>query len=98
MEKEIRARQLWDEPAGCRYKKRKRKEISFLEMQEIVHCYLHRHHTQSDIARLYRISHHLVSRLVIESKRWPGKLRERKLAEKRMFTAGVAVIDGVEEL
>jgi len=98
LEKEIRARQLRDEPAGCRYKKRKRKELSFLEMQEIVHCYLHRHHTQSDIARLYRISHTLVSRLVIESKRWPGKLRERKLAEKRMFTAGVAVVDGVEEL
>ena len=47
LEKEIRARQLRDEPAGCRYKKRKRKELSFLEIQEIVHCYLHRHHTQS---------------------------------------------------
>ena len=67
-------------------------------MQEIVDCYLHRHHTQSDIARLYRISHRLVSNLVIESKRWPGKLRERKAAEKRRLAAGVAVIDAVEEL
>ena len=65
LEKELRARELLDQPAGWRYRKRKRKEFSFLEMQEIVHCYLHRHHTQSDIARLYRISHTLVSRLVI---------------------------------
>ena len=65
LEKELRARELLDEPAGWRYRKRKRKELSFMEMQEIVHCYMHRHHTQSDIARLYRISHNLVSRLVI---------------------------------
>ena len=67
-------------------------------MQEIVDCYLHRHHTQSDIARLYRISHKLVSNLVIESKKWPGKLRDRKMAEKRKFNAGIAVVDAVEEL
>ena len=95
LEKEIKARELRDEPPGCQYKKRKRRELSSFEMQEIVHCYLNRHHTQSDIARLYRISHRLVSNLVIESKRWPAKMRNRKQTEKRLFTAGVAVVDAV---
>jgi len=45
LEKEIKARELRDEPPGCQYKKRKRRELSSFEMQEIVHCYLNRHHT-----------------------------------------------------
>ena len=74
LEKEIKARELRDEPPGCRYKKRKRRELSCIEIYEIVDCYLNRHHTQSDIARLYRVSHRLVNQLVIESKRRPDKL------------------------
>jgi hypothetical protein len=40
LEKELAARARQDEPAGSKYKKRHRRELSADEVVDIVHCYV----------------------------------------------------------
>ena len=87
LEKELRARERLDGPAGRKYKKRHRNELTSTEITNIVHCYLFEHLTQAEVARKFRISPPLVSQLVTDARRKPEKLREKKAREKKRLVA-----------
>ena len=73
MEKEIKARTIKDEFPSRGYKKRKLNELSYKEIDKIVSCYLTEPLTQKEVARKFRISSPLVSKLYCQHKKDPDK-------------------------
>ena len=77
-EKDLRAR---DRDAACigrKYKKRNLSELSSDDVAQILNSYLVDHQSQKEVARKFRVSAALVSRLVCRGKKEPNKLRELK--------------------
>jgi len=71
MEKEIKARSTKEE-APCRYyKKRRLNELTYKEIDKILRCYLTEPMTQREVARKFRISSPLVSKLYCQHKKDP---------------------------
>ena len=83
LEKELRARARYQEPVGRRYRKRHRKELSAAEVVDVVHSYVIECYSQVEVAKKFRISAQLVSRFVVEARKQPEKLREKKAREKQ---------------
>ena len=67
---------------GLGYKKRKLNELSSDDVEKIVNCYLTEPLTQNEVARKFRVTPLLVSKLYCLHKKNPKKLREKKLKEK----------------
>ena len=82
LEKEIKAREQSDQFPCFGYKKRKLYQLSSSEIDKIISTYLEDHLTQDETARKFRVSKHLVSKLVCMAQKEPEKLRERKQREK----------------
>ena len=78
MEKEIKERTAKSEPAGKKYRPRRRSELSSAEIFDIVHEYLVKNMMQAEVAKKYRVRPALVSKLVNEAKKQPQKLRDLK--------------------
>ena len=71
LEREIRTRIIRDEtPSRC-YKKRKLTELTSKEIDEIISCYLTQPLTQDEVARKFRVSPPLVSKLYCQHKNDP---------------------------
>ena len=83
LEKELLARERHRAPPGRKYKKRRRSELSIVEMEEIVDGYLTKGMYQADVAKFHRVTPALVSNLVTEAQRRPEKLREMKEQKKQ---------------
>ena len=86
-EKELRRRHRFEKPVGWAYKKRHRKELSAEEVAAIVSATRKPYHLYDDVAKQFRVSSQLVSRLAKESERQPEKLealhRRMKLDEDK---------------
>ena len=54
---------------------------------DIVHCYFIKRVSQAEVAKRFKVTTALVSRLVVEAKLKPEKLRELKLKEKTQALA-----------
>ncbi len=81
-EKEIRAQRLLEKPAGRKYKKQRRRQLASADIERILLACDKGIQTQAEVARHFRVTSHLVSRLVVESEKQPEKLRELKQREK----------------
>ena len=68
MEKEIRARIIRNETPSRGYRKRKLNELTYTEIDEILSCYLTQPMTQDEVARKFRVSPLLVSKLYCQHK------------------------------
>ena len=84
MEKEIQARSKQEQSPGYTYKKRKLNELCYDEVKDIVGCYLNEPLTQDEVARKFRISSPLVSKLYCLYKKDPGKLIKKRLKEDNL--------------
>ena len=71
MEREIRARIIRNETPSHGYKKRKLNELTFKEIDKIISCYLTEPLTQEEVARKFRVSPQLVSKLYCQHKNDP---------------------------
>ena len=67
-----------ERPCSSKFKKRNRKDLSPEEIEEIVKATKQPYRMQKDIAQQFRITAHLVSGLVLESKRQPEKLKKTR--------------------
>lgn len=72
MEREIRARIIRDETPSHGYKKRKLNELNYKKIDELINCYLAEPLTQEEVARKFRVSPQLVSKLYCQHKDDPN--------------------------
>ena len=59
-------------------KKRRRKDLTAEEVDDIIAAVKKPYVTQKDVARQYQVSQHLVSDIVREAKKSPAKLQARR--------------------
>ena len=69
---------MLEKPAKRKYKKRPRCQLASADIEEIVQAYDKGDQTQADVARQFRVTPRLVSRLFTEAEKKPEKLRELK--------------------
>ena len=72
-EAQLKLKSLAERPARLNYKKRQLKELSHTMREAVVHAYLKEHMFQKDVARLFRVTPALVSKLVCEAQQQPSK-------------------------
>ena len=72
-EAQLKLRSLAEKPARLNYKKRRLKELPYAMREAIVRAYLEEHMFQKDVARLFRVTPALVSKLVCEAQQQPSK-------------------------
>ena len=95
---EIKARDMWQNPVGSRYKPRRLGELSSKDMVDICHSYLVEKLSQTEVAKKYRVTADLVSRLISEHKKMPEKVRDRKQKEKTREKAKDVVQELTDEM
>ena len=83
LEKEIKERERNEIVPCFAYKKRKLNDLSSKEVEDIINCYLTEPLTQDEVARKFRVTPLLISKLYRWHKDKPEKLREKKMREKK---------------
>ncbi len=98
MEYELLARRRSEQGHSIKCKKRLLRQLPPDVRREIVRLHVEEHQSQQEIAKIYRVSHQLVFRLVKEATSEPEKLRQQEKKRERKSRARAAIKAEAEQM